>query len=99
LRYTARVPTEATDGDQLRFDGEVRTPRGERPIGGQASATVVADLFERITATGDVDESDLRTAYSRFQKGELTNEQLDRIHRAWLRSERGETDVEPRVDD
>ncbi|MFC7176505.1 hypothetical protein [Halosegnis marinus] len=56
-------------------------------MGGESRVTVVTDLFERIAATGEVTEGDLRSAYDRFEQGQLTDAQLERVHRAWVRGD------------
>ena len=87
LRYQVTVPEDATDGDEIEFTGELLV-RGENVrVGGETTAEVVTDVFERVTATGSVSDADLADAYDRFESGVLTAGQLDRINRAWSRDE------------
>jgi len=85
LRYETTVPADAQDGQPLRFEGEVLAGTERFPVEGDASLEVVTDVFERITAAGTVSESDLRTAYDRYEEGSLTQHQLERVNQAWLR--------------
>jgi hypothetical protein len=54
-------------------------------VGGDTSAEVVTDVFERVTATGTVSDADLVDAYDRFEAGVLTASQLGRVNQAWSR--------------
>jgi hypothetical protein len=97
LRYTTVVPDGAADGDRLDFEGEVLVGGDTYPVEGDAELEVVTDVFERITAAGTVSENDLETAYDRFAEGALSQSQLERINRAWLRGT--ETPGERAADD
>ena len=85
LRYTVAVPAGAADGDRLGFEGELLVGGDSYPVEGDTEAEVVTDVFERITAAGNVSESDLEAAYDRFAEGSLSRSQLERVNRAWLR--------------
>jgi len=85
------VPTDAQDSQPLRFEGEVLAGTERFPVEGDATLEVVADVFERITAAGTVSESDLRTAYDRYEEGVVTRQRcrLSSPARGGARSDRG----------
>ncbi|MFB6146669.1 MAG: MMPL family transporter, partial [Halobacteriaceae archaeon] len=110
LEYVAGVPESAAEGAELRFEGELRAGDGERRIDGDATVTVVVDLFERVLAEGDVSERDLQAAAEHLADGRISREQFERISTEWLRqiesaderelpSGRDPTGDEPRADD
>jgi len=85
LRYRTTVPEEAADGDTLEFEGDLLVDGENIRVGGDTSAEVVTDVFERVTATGTVSDADLVDAYDRFEAGVLTASQLGRVNQAWSR--------------
>jgi hydrophobe/amphiphile efflux-3 (HAE3) family protein len=87
VRYATTVPADATDSGQLTFEGELVRAGDSSPVEGATTVDIVSDVFERITATGTVSETDLRTASERFEDGSLSESQLERVHRAWLRAD------------
>jgi len=97
ITYEVAVPADARDGERLGFEGEALLAGESSPVEGDAAVEVVTDVFERITASGSVSQSDLRAAYDRFEAGTLSRSQLERVNRAWLRD--GEVTVERPADD
>jgi predicted RND superfamily exporter protein len=97
ITYEVAVPADARDGERLGFEGETLLAGESHPIEGDAAVEVVTDVFERITASGSVSQSDLRAAYDRFEAGTLSRSQLERVNHAWLRG--GEVTVERPADD
>jgi predicted RND superfamily exporter protein len=91
LRYDITVAEDAEDGDEYTLTGVLLTDDGDREVRGDATVSVVADLFERIIAAGEVSDADLRLAREQYQDGSLSKTQFDRIHRAWLRDGGSET--------
>ncbi|MFB6193683.1 MAG: hypothetical protein ABEI75_01340, partial [Halobaculum sp.] len=87
VRYDLQLSDETRDGETVTVDGTVLTGERDRPVGGEATVTVVRDLFERIIAAGEVADADLRTARRRLEAGELSETQFERVRRAWLRDE------------
>ena len=84
LTYTATIPADAPDGTTYSFGGVVMTGDEDVNIAGEAHATVVADLVERVTARNSVSDADLATAEERLATGRLTQAQFERIYRTWL---------------
>jgi hypothetical protein len=84
LTYTATIPADAPDGTTYSFGGVVMTGGEDVDIAGEAHATVVADLFERVVARGSVSDDDLAAAEERLATGNLTQAQFERIYRTWL---------------
>ncbi|MFW5939564.1 MAG: MMPL family transporter [Halolamina sp.] len=87
VRYTVTIPHDAADGDQFAFDGAVVVDGQLCQIGGDTAVDVVTDVFERVTASGDVTEDDLADAYGGFEQGAMSQGQLNRINQAWTRDE------------
>ena len=87
LTYTATIPADAPDGTTYSFGGVVMTGGEDVDIAGEAHATVVADLFERVVARGSVSDDDLAAAEERLATGNLTQAQFERIYRTWLGEE------------
>jgi hypothetical protein len=85
LRYQVPIPEDASDGDEIEFQGELLVGGETVRVGGDTRAEVVTDVFERVTAAGNVSDADLADAYDRFEAGLLTAGQLDRINQAWSR--------------
>lgn len=85
VRYALEIPTDVDDGEELSFDGTVETATENVPVGGTTVVDVVENLFERLLAEGSVTDGDLRTARERLETGDLTDQQFERIYRAWLR--------------
>ena len=54
-------------------------------MSGDADATVVADIFERVFAQADVTDEDLAAASEAFHAGSLSADQYDRVVREWAR--------------
>ncbi len=84
LTYTATIPDDAPDGTTYGFGGVVMASDEDRGIAGDAHATVVADLSERVAARGSVSADDLATAEERLASGDLAEEGFERIYRTWL---------------
>ncbi|QLH78041.1 MMPL family transporter [Halosimplex rubrum] len=97
ITYEVAVPADARDGERLGLEGEALLAGESSPVEGDAAVEVVTNVFERITASGSVSQSDLRAAYDRFEAGALSRSQLERVNRAWLRD--GEVTVERPADD
>ena len=74
-----------TPGEETTTPGDEATK-----IEGEATIQVIPDLFERITVAGEVSDADLRLATDQYETGELSETQMDRIHRAWVRGELAE---------
>ena len=89
LTYTATIPADAPDGTKYSFGGVVMTGDEDVEIAGEAHATAVADLFERVLARGSVSDDDLAAAEERLAAGDLTQSQFERIYRTWLGEESG----------
>jgi len=87
LRYTTAVPADVADGDRFAFDGALVVDGEYYPIDGDEEVEVVTDLFERVTASGAVSDSDLDEAYGSFDQGTLSEGQLNRVNQAWTREE------------
>jgi preprotein translocase subunit SecF len=87
LTYTATIPADAPDGTRYSFGGVVMTGDEDVEIAGEAHATAVADLFERVLARGSVSDDDLAVAEERLAAGDLTQSQFERIYRTWLGEE------------
>lgn len=85
VEYAATVPPTTGDGTELTFDSAVQTAHGSRPVTGTMTVEVVADIFERILAQGDVSQEDLRAAGEALSAGELSSEQFERIYNEWIR--------------
>jgi len=82
--YDVAVDEDAPDGTDVSFVGEV-LGNGERDVVGDAEATVVADIFERVFAQAEVTDDDLAAASEAFRDGSLTADQYDRVVREWAR--------------
>jgi predicted RND superfamily exporter protein len=87
LTYTATIPAETPDGTTYGFGGVVMTGDEDVEIVGQARATVVSELFERVLARGSVSDDDLAAAEQHLASGHLTQSQFERIYRMWLGEE------------
>ncbi|KAB7512581.1 MMPL family transporter [Halosegnis rubeus] len=90
VEYTVDLPADATDGASFDIEGDVLAGEEARKIEGEATIQVIPDLFERITVAGEVSDADLRLATDQYETGELSETQMDRIHRAWVRGELAE---------
>ena len=82
--YDVVVDADAPDGTDVSFVGEV-LGSGEHDVLGDAEATVVADIFERVFAQAEVTDDDLAAASEAFRDGSLTADQYDRVIREWAR--------------
>jgi len=82
--YDVTVDADAPDGTAVSFVGEVLGD-GERDVAGDAEATVVADIFERVFAQAEVTDDDLAAASEAFRDGDLSADQYDRVVREWAR--------------
>jgi hypothetical protein len=87
LTYTVTVPEDAADGERFGVDGALVVDGELHETGGIREVEVVADVFERVTASGGVSEADLSDAYAGFEREELTDAQLSRINQAWTRED------------
>jgi len=85
VTYTGRAPHEAVDGATLQFAGDVRAPDADVVVGGTTEVSVVADVFERILAQGDVTDDDLQAAGDALADGRLSAAQFERVYSEWLR--------------
>jgi hypothetical protein len=90
VEYTVDIPADATDGASFDIEGDVLAGDEATKIEGEATIQVIPDLFERITVAGEVSDADLRLATDQYETGELSETQMDRIHRAWVRGELAE---------
>ena len=84
VTYTAHIPETTADGQTYTFDGTVMTAGEDASVVGDEAVRVVADLFERVVARGEVSDDDLVAAEERLAAGELTETQFERIYRTWL---------------
>jgi predicted RND superfamily exporter protein len=82
--YEVVVDGDAADGTDVSFVGEA-LGNSEIDVLGDAEATVVSDLFERVFAQADVTDDDLAAASEGYREGELTADQYDRVVREWAR--------------
>ena len=82
--YEVAVDADAPDGTTVSFVGELLGD-GERDVAGDAEATVVADIFERVFAQAEVTDDDLAAASEAFRDGDLSADQYDRVVREWAR--------------
>jgi predicted RND superfamily exporter protein len=87
--YEVVLSNTAPDGSELTVSGTVLAGGEEREVAGDAAATVVADIFERVFAQAEVTDSDLVEASAAFEADELTAEQYDRVVREWARDRPG----------
>jgi hypothetical protein len=87
LTYTVTVPEDAADGERFGVDGALVVDGELHETGGIREVEVVADVFERVTASGGVSEADLSDAYAGFEREELSDAQLSRINQAWTRED------------
>ncbi|MFB6104151.1 MAG: MMPL family transporter [Halobacteriaceae archaeon] len=85
VTYSGRAPHEAVDGSTLQFAGDVRAREEAVVVGGTTEIAVVADVFERILAQGDVTQEDLQTAGDALADGRLSADQFERVYSEWLR--------------
>ena len=85
ISYEIAVPESAPDGTRIGIDGTVMTSDTKETVGGETTITVVTELFERITAAGEVTDTDLQTAREQWEAGEITTDAFERVRRAWLR--------------
>ncbi|WP_232701743.1 MMPL family transporter [Halobacterium wangiae] len=83
--YEVTVPETAPDGSEVTFVGHVLASGEERDVAGDASVTVVADIFERVFAQAAVTDDDLAAASAAFREGGLTADEYDRVVREWVR--------------
>ena len=87
--YDVTVPDTAPDGSEVTFVGHVLSGGEERDVAGEASVTVVADIFERVFAQAGVTNADLGAASAAFRDGDLTPDEYDRVVREWVRERPG----------
>jgi hypothetical protein len=83
VTYEVVVDEDAPDGTDVSFVGTVLG--SEVDVAGDAAATVVADIFERVFAQADVTDDDLAAASAAFRDGDLSADQYDRVVREWAR--------------
>jgi hypothetical protein len=98
LTYTLTLPADADEGAEFDLDGRLVTATDQTTVVGDTTVTAVSDPFERIATTGDVTEHDLRDAHDRYESGDLSEGQLQRLHRAWVRGP-GDASTESPADD
>jgi len=84
LTYEVVVPEDAADGADLRLDGDLRTADESVAVEGDAGIAVAVDPLERVRDGGTATERDLREAHERYEAGRLTDDELARVHAAWL---------------
>jgi len=48
LEYVVELPEEAVDGDVVTFEGTVESSGCQWSVGGEETATVVEDIFQRV---------------------------------------------------
>jgi hydrophobe/amphiphile efflux-3 (HAE3) family protein len=84
VTYTADVPDSAADADTYGFDGTLLQSEADVTVVGDDAVRVVADLFERVLARGQVTDDDLAAAEMRLGDGSLSETQFERIYRTWL---------------
>ncbi|RNJ27279.1 efflux RND transporter permease subunit [Halosegnis longus] len=90
VEYTVEIPADATDGASFDIEGEVLAGDETTTVEGETTIQVIPDLFERITVAGEVSDADLRRAADQYEAGDLSETQMDRIYRAWVRGELAE---------
>ncbi|WP_458190611.1 MMPL family transporter [Haladaptatus sp. NG-WS-4] len=81
LKYTVKLPREATDGDAVTFEGVVENGDGQRSVDGDETAAVVEDIFQRVLERGTVTDVDIEEA---VERDDVTPAEFDRLRRAWL---------------
>jgi predicted RND superfamily exporter protein len=85
VTYQVAVSDTAPDGSDLTVSGSLLGDGVERDVDGDAGATVVADIFERVFAQADVTDDDLEEASAALEEGDLTADQYDRVVKEWAR--------------
>jgi hydrophobe/amphiphile efflux-3 (HAE3) family protein len=81
VSYRTTLPDGSEDGDEVRFDGVVDNGAVTHAVEGDAAATVVGDVFQRVIARGDVTGDDIEVA---LERDDVTAAEFDRLRRAWL---------------
>ncbi|WP_135820670.1 efflux RND transporter permease subunit [Halostella litorea] len=84
LAYTADAPADATAGEALAFDGEVRTADGTHPTGGPDELSVVSEFLARVRERSAPTTADVERAAELVAAGDLTEAELERIYERWL---------------
>jgi hypothetical protein len=81
LEYTADVGETAVEEDLITFEGFVEDGTGRFPVGGDETASVVEDVFQRVVERGSVSDADVEVA---VERDGVTAAEVDRLRRAWL---------------
>ncbi|WP_206425116.1 efflux RND transporter permease subunit [Halosimplex salinum] len=84
VEYTVECPGKPDDGEVCRFEGVVEDEDGRRSVAGDAAATVVEDVFQRVIEQGTVTDADIEAA---VERDDVTPAELDRLRRAWLEAD------------
>jgi predicted RND superfamily exporter protein len=84
VEYEVEVPDDLTDGERLPFEGVVEGRAGERSVGGDQTATVVEDVFQRAIERGRVTIADVEVA---VERDDVTATEVERLRQAWLEEE------------
>ncbi|MCU4719453.1 MMPL family transporter [Halapricum hydrolyticum] len=82
--YSVELPEGVNDGDELAFDGTLRTGSDHYPIEGDEAATVVSDVCQRALEREEVTLADLQVA---VERNDVSDEEFHRLRRAWLSDE------------
>jgi len=84
LEYTVELPAEAADGDVVTFEGTVESSDCRWSVGGDETATVVEDIFQRVLERGAVTAADIEVA---IERDDITPKEVERLRRAWLKGD------------
>ncbi|WP_240452004.1 MMPL family transporter [Halostella salina] len=84
VAYTADAPADATAGEDLSFDGELRTADGAHRTGEADALPVVSEFLERVRERSAPTTADVNRAAELAAAGDLTEAELERIHERWL---------------
>ncbi|SDY14005.1 MULTISPECIES: efflux RND transporter permease subunit [Haloferacaceae] len=84
LEYTVELPAEAADGDVVTFEGTVESSDCRWSVGGDETATVVEDIFQRVLERGAVTAADIEVA---IERDDITPKEVARLRRAWLKGD------------
>jgi hypothetical protein len=84
LEYVVELPEEAVDGDVVTFEGTVESSGCQWSVGGEETATVVEDIFQRVLERGAVTAADIEIA---IERDDITPKEIARLRRAWLKGD------------
>jgi len=84
VAYTADAPADAAAGEDLSFDGELRTADGAHPTGEADALPVVSEFLERVRERSAPTTADVQRAAKLAAAGDLTEAELERIQERWL---------------